>query len=462
MTNYNPVWLDHMYNNRALVPEFAVHIERWQRDSAQARAQLPCALDVAYGSGQGETMDIFPTGEEAGQILGEEGLVELVFDYTDFGRALIEFNFYPGISERIDALGKKDFQPITRMQEFIPQLRHLKYQSSCMNSLEFKDQVEKYGDDLLDCLFVLQHPYLFLGYLEDCLKDKKYEIIELFLECGFDPSCPIMNLLNETSNTLLYSAVCDEKIEAVLLLLKWGADPLSTNSLNVSPWALSLKKIEDNNYDLSALSENAQKIQTKLCDYVPQNKVKAYLQAIQIKKLFEDYCDDSRELIAEQLLFLGASEIATGSSYLLTNIIEKLKDLEQENSVSIEALRQRTRLGLLFASLLPTEDCNLPYNPKDNDFLIESARSLLGDFSKYFIHYMINNITIDDSLRQLIADISEIVTWLTSALENGQSDHDKYHLVRCVDRLMRKFKAIELCKQNSNNNVHDNNSIDLN
>ena len=67
MTNYNPVWLDHMYNNRALVPEFAVHIERWQRDSAQARAQLPCALDVAYGSGQGETMDIFPPGEEAGR-----------------------------------------------------------------------------------------------------------------------------------------------------------------------------------------------------------------------------------------------------------------------------------------------------------------------------------------------------------------------------------------------------------
>jgi arylformamidase len=51
--------LDRQYNNRALVPDFADHLARWAADSAQARTQ-PCLLDVAYGSGPKETLDVFP------------------------------------------------------------------------------------------------------------------------------------------------------------------------------------------------------------------------------------------------------------------------------------------------------------------------------------------------------------------------------------------------------------------
>lgn len=56
---YDPAWLERMYNNRALVPDHMDYFERWAQDSAQVRATVPCALDVAYGTGAGETLDVF-------------------------------------------------------------------------------------------------------------------------------------------------------------------------------------------------------------------------------------------------------------------------------------------------------------------------------------------------------------------------------------------------------------------
>lgn len=62
----DPAWLDSQYNNRALVPEHASHFERWARDSAAARADGDALLDVAYGHGNGETLDIFPAARQPG------------------------------------------------------------------------------------------------------------------------------------------------------------------------------------------------------------------------------------------------------------------------------------------------------------------------------------------------------------------------------------------------------------
>lgn len=56
-------WFDSMYNNRALVPDFADHFARWQSASQAARLQLLCTLDVAYGEGLNETLDIFPAAQ---------------------------------------------------------------------------------------------------------------------------------------------------------------------------------------------------------------------------------------------------------------------------------------------------------------------------------------------------------------------------------------------------------------
>lgn len=68
-THPNAAWHDRMYNNRALVPEFAEHFARWQRESAQARAQGPCVLDVRYGDGPQETLDIFPAASRGAPVV---------------------------------------------------------------------------------------------------------------------------------------------------------------------------------------------------------------------------------------------------------------------------------------------------------------------------------------------------------------------------------------------------------
>jgi arylformamidase len=84
MPRIDPAWLDRMYNNRALVPEHGAHFARWAADSAAARASQPCSLDIAYGSGVGETLDVFaPTnGGPAG------GAPVLVFIHGGYWRAL--------------------------------------------------------------------------------------------------------------------------------------------------------------------------------------------------------------------------------------------------------------------------------------------------------------------------------------------------------------------------------------
>ena len=54
-------WLDSMYNNRALVPDYATYFERWIQTSSASRSSQPCTLDVAYGKAGGEKLDVFPT-----------------------------------------------------------------------------------------------------------------------------------------------------------------------------------------------------------------------------------------------------------------------------------------------------------------------------------------------------------------------------------------------------------------
>jgi arylformamidase len=80
---HDPAWLERMYNNRALVPDHMDYLQRWARDSAQVRANIPCMLDVAYGSGMGETLDIFPSARPA-----TTGVPVLVFIHGGYWRSL--------------------------------------------------------------------------------------------------------------------------------------------------------------------------------------------------------------------------------------------------------------------------------------------------------------------------------------------------------------------------------------
>ena len=56
----DPAWLDTQYNNRARVPDHAAVLASWAEASALARARSPAQLDLPYGDGAGETLDVFP------------------------------------------------------------------------------------------------------------------------------------------------------------------------------------------------------------------------------------------------------------------------------------------------------------------------------------------------------------------------------------------------------------------
>ena len=57
------------YNNRALVPEHPQYFTRWAESSARARATMTCHLDVPYGAGPGEGLDLFPARKGDGSCM---------------------------------------------------------------------------------------------------------------------------------------------------------------------------------------------------------------------------------------------------------------------------------------------------------------------------------------------------------------------------------------------------------
>lgn len=57
---YDAGALDAQYIMRDAVPAFAAYARRWQEASAKAVEDLPCDLDIAFGDGADEMLDIFP------------------------------------------------------------------------------------------------------------------------------------------------------------------------------------------------------------------------------------------------------------------------------------------------------------------------------------------------------------------------------------------------------------------
>ena len=81
----DPTSLDAQYNNRARVPDHAAVMARWAQASALARSGAAAAqLDVRYGDGAGETLDIFPARQPNAAALAPV----LVFIHGGYWRAL--------------------------------------------------------------------------------------------------------------------------------------------------------------------------------------------------------------------------------------------------------------------------------------------------------------------------------------------------------------------------------------
>ena len=66
---YDRAALDAQYNNRARIPHYGDHFERWLAWSARTRAALPGGRDVAYGDLPVETLDIFPAERPGAPVL---------------------------------------------------------------------------------------------------------------------------------------------------------------------------------------------------------------------------------------------------------------------------------------------------------------------------------------------------------------------------------------------------------
>src|SRR5688500_14744190 len=66
---YDGAWLDRMNNNRDLVPAHTEHRRRCAADSADAMRTQQRELDVRYGGGPNEHLDIFPTAQADAPVL---------------------------------------------------------------------------------------------------------------------------------------------------------------------------------------------------------------------------------------------------------------------------------------------------------------------------------------------------------------------------------------------------------
>jgi len=81
MAHHDAAWFDAQYNNRARVPEAAANLlPRWAEASALVRSRMTCALDLPYGDGPGEALDVFPARDSGSPIL--------VFIHGGYWRAL--------------------------------------------------------------------------------------------------------------------------------------------------------------------------------------------------------------------------------------------------------------------------------------------------------------------------------------------------------------------------------------
>lgn len=83
--DYDQEALDAQYNNRKRFPDYTVRFKAWGEWSAATRRKLACHLDVAYGAGSKEKLDIFPgQGDGAPVYVFVHGGYWYSLDKSDF------------------------------------------------------------------------------------------------------------------------------------------------------------------------------------------------------------------------------------------------------------------------------------------------------------------------------------------------------------------------------------------
>ena len=86
-------YYDRQYNARAMIPDHAQIFARWKARSQEARAKLPCRLDIPYGSSPAERLDIFPAeGKSEALLVFIHGGYWRSLDKSDFSYLAPAFN----------------------------------------------------------------------------------------------------------------------------------------------------------------------------------------------------------------------------------------------------------------------------------------------------------------------------------------------------------------------------------
>jgi len=81
----DPQYLERQYNIRAAIADHPQFFARYTERSAHTRATLACQLDLAYGPGRDETLDLFPAhGVSRGLLLFVHGGYWRALDKSDF------------------------------------------------------------------------------------------------------------------------------------------------------------------------------------------------------------------------------------------------------------------------------------------------------------------------------------------------------------------------------------------
>jgi arylformamidase len=111
--------LARLYNNRELVPGHARYMARWAEDSRLARSRMTSHLDLRYGDGAGETMDLFPARKGDGSCL--------MFIHGGYWRSLGKSDFSYLAPTLVDggislAVVNYDLCPAVSMHEIVRQM----------------------------------------------------------------------------------------------------------------------------------------------------------------------------------------------------------------------------------------------------------------------------------------------------------------------------------------------------
>ena len=103
-------FVEREYNLRAAFPDHPDWFARWAADSAAARAELACHLDLRYGSGPKQTLDLFPAARPRGALLFIHGGYWRALDKSDhsfvarplvehgIGVAVLNYDLCPDVS----------------------------------------------------------------------------------------------------------------------------------------------------------------------------------------------------------------------------------------------------------------------------------------------------------------------------------------------------------------------------